>query len=622
MSFCREMIFWSSKWWDNTENTCACTNGPLQLCRVCTRFGLPDSNKENEKNLVFDNTQSQPGIEEENCTHTRHVIYIPVASYQVHLEILALVWLVPNLVCFCVQVFWQIPKLGLGFWDHRQTNPHSSKQNFETHRFQAAPDACTHAISQAEAIHVWNFGSRGVESIWLLTASNFPQKLSQANKHSSLCVVWIMHKWQSHNRQHWLCAWLYMWNDHETPKHFQFTHLLALQMREMSHENVNPFIGACIDPPNVCVLTQYCSKGSLQVCHPTNRLRHWSHFRGDATSLSIEEALPETNPDSTTWCTGLSGYIGKWWNKTRLDVQKFPHLWSGECTSGCFGFHFHSNLSQNFFSARFWQSHPINRACSTFTTAHWSHTEISKAATVWLTDDGSSKFQTTDCPNLQSGSRKTSENISSIERRFVFHKTWFHNSSVLSTHKCPFTRAWVSYTMRNCIDVQDTVLYLALLRRQLWTAPELLRSAAPPRHGTPPGDVYSFGIIAQEVVYRAMPFFIETSTPKGDSLSPTRNDRGGSEVLEPWHAFVGFSKSFLAKGLPTWLEYLFVWIEIIEQVQQLRQTPVRPELPKLVDNDADPAILTLMQRCWAEDPGDRPDATHILKDLKLINKGR
>lgn len=49
---------------------------------------------------------------------------------------------------------------------------------------------------------------------------------------------------------------------------------------------------------------------------------------------------------------------------------------------------------------------------------------------------------------------------------------------------------------------------------------------------------------------------------------------------------------------------------------------MRPELPKLVDNDADPAILTLMQRCWAEDPGDRPDATHILKDLKLINKGR
>ncbi|XP_060064717.1 atrial natriuretic peptide receptor 2-like [Ylistrum balloti] len=37
-----------------------------------------------------------------------------------------------------------------------------------------------------------------------------------------------------------------------------------LAMKEMTHDNVNPFIGACIDPPNVCVLFQYCSKGSLQ----------------------------------------------------------------------------------------------------------------------------------------------------------------------------------------------------------------------------------------------------------------------------------------------------------------------------------------------------------------------
>mgnify|MGYP001546673859 CR=1 FL=1 len=35
-------------------------------------------------------------------------------------------------------------------------------------------------------------------------------------------------------------------------------------MRELRHENVNPFVGACIDSPNICVLTQYCPKGSLQ----------------------------------------------------------------------------------------------------------------------------------------------------------------------------------------------------------------------------------------------------------------------------------------------------------------------------------------------------------------------
>ena len=37
------------------------------------------------------------------------------------------------------------------------------------------------------------------------------------------------------------------------------------QVKEMHHDNLNAFIGACIDPPNVCVICAYCSRGSLQV---------------------------------------------------------------------------------------------------------------------------------------------------------------------------------------------------------------------------------------------------------------------------------------------------------------------------------------------------------------------
>ena len=38
------------------------------------------------------------------------------------------------------------------------------------------------------------------------------------------------------------------------------------QMKDISHENLNLFVGACIDPPNISLMWHYCNKGSLQVC--------------------------------------------------------------------------------------------------------------------------------------------------------------------------------------------------------------------------------------------------------------------------------------------------------------------------------------------------------------------
>ncbi len=36
-------------------------------------------------------------------------------------------------------------------------------------------------------------------------------------------------------------------------------------MKDMNNDNINPFVGACPDSPNVSILMNYCQKGSLQV---------------------------------------------------------------------------------------------------------------------------------------------------------------------------------------------------------------------------------------------------------------------------------------------------------------------------------------------------------------------
>ncbi len=33
----------------------------------------------------------------------------------------------------------------------------------------------------------------------------------------------------------------------------------------MKHENLVQFFGVCVEPPNVCIVMQYCKKGSLKV---------------------------------------------------------------------------------------------------------------------------------------------------------------------------------------------------------------------------------------------------------------------------------------------------------------------------------------------------------------------
>lgn len=39
---------------------------------------------------------------------------------------------------------------------------------------------------------------------------------------------------------------------------------IVSQMRDLRHDNLNAFIGACTEPPNICIVVEYCARGSLK----------------------------------------------------------------------------------------------------------------------------------------------------------------------------------------------------------------------------------------------------------------------------------------------------------------------------------------------------------------------
>lgn len=92
----------------------------------------------------------------------------------------------------------------------------------------------------------------------------------------------------------------------------------------------------------------------------------------------------------------------------------------------------------------------------------------------------------------------------------------------------------------------------------LWTAPELVRyTKGQSKCGTQSGDVYSFGIIMQEVVVRGEPYCML-------SLSPE------------------------------------------EIIAKIKKPPplIRPSVSK---GAAPPEAINIMRQCWAETPDMRPD---------------
>ncbi|XP_051982336.1 atrial natriuretic peptide receptor 1-like [Xyrauchen texanus] len=104
----------------------------------------------------------------------------------------------------------------------------------------------------------------------------------------------------------------------------------------------------------------------------------------------------------------------------------------------------------------------------------------------------------------------------------------------------------------------------------LWRAPELLRHSMPAK-GTQKGDIYSFAIIAQDVVYRRGPFYIPNSP-------------------------------FTAK-------------EIVERVRAGGCNPLRPHTDRA---ECEEELEGLLASCWREKPAERPDFFSLRTAIKKL----
>lgn len=156
------------------------------------------------------------------------------------------------------------------------------------------------------------------------------------------------------------------------------------------------------------------------------------------------------------------------------------------------------------------------------------------------------------------------------------HSTPVRVHGYLTSRNCVIDARWVlkvtDYGLPVFYEAQNTVPPTKNARDLLWTAPELLRQPNLWKKGTQTADVYSFGIIMQEVVVRGEPFCMLALSPE----------------------------------------------DIIEKV--MKPPPlIRPSVSK---GAAPPEAINIMRQCWAEAPDMRPDFNDVHDLFKKLNHGR
>jgi len=242
--------------------------------------------------------------------------------------------------------------------------------------------------------------------------------------------------------------------------------LLELKkMKDLQHDHITRFMGACVECPNYCIVSEYCPKGSL------------------------EDILEN--------------------EKIKLDkMMKYSLL--HDLVKGMYFLH-NSDI----------RSH---------------------------------------------GRLKTSNCV--VDSRFVLKVTDF---GLAELHAMEDT---------NLEDLESHAYY----RKKLWTAPELLRDPKAPLQGTQKGDVYSFGLILHEMMYRKGAFF------RGDDDNPSPDEIIRSVSLEP----------------PS---------------EDELYRPIIPDFSPVEDSpETVKRLIDLMVSCWSEHPHDRPEFSLIRKVVHSLNK--
>uniref|UniRef100_A0A1I8PTX7 Guanylate cyclase n=1 Tax=Stomoxys calcitrans TaxID=35570 RepID=A0A1I8PTX7_STOCA len=153
----------------------------------------------------------------------------------------------------------------------------------------------------------------------------------------------------------------------------------------------------------------------------------------------------------------------------------------------------------------------------------------------------------------------------------------------LTSRNCVVDARWVlkitDYGLPQFYEAQGVQPTPRTAKEMLWCAPEQLRSLKPHQHHnhsrlmtTQAGDVYSFGIIMQEVVVRGEP-------------------------------------------------YCMLSLSAEEIIAKIKKPPplIRPSVSK---GAAPPEAINIMRQCWAEQPEMRPDFNSVYERFKLLNHGR